>query len=1247
MALMKDDLWRLVCGEENVPTDNGQLARYTTRKHKALAVIVLSIDPSLLYIVGEADDPILVWEKLQNQFEKKSWSNKLYLRRKLHTIRLVDGGSVQDHIKQMMDIFDELARIGDPLNEEYKVIYLLASLPESYNILVTALEASIEVPKMEIVTEKLLHEEMKKSGENQDENSAFYSRNNRNANFKNKGKNEPVCFHCGRPGHIRKNCYSYKNAQKEKVMNVDVENSDSDCGLMISHCLSANLDENWVIDSGATAHMCFSKNKFTDYKVLSSPINVCVGDGRTLEAVGKGNIDLIFIMPSGDKVSKLNNVLHVPKLHQNLLSVSMAAEKGKIAIFNYNSCKFVKNNKCYAMATKIGNLYYLNCKTVENAYSGVSLNHDILWHKRLGHVSKYALNKLVESKILNIKVNFDSNECVPCSNGKNKRSPFKTRTSISASYPLEIIHSDVCTVGENSLSNCKYFLTFIDDYSRFVWVYFLKNKSDVFQNFIEWKAMAENQLGRNVKILRTDSGGEYLSNVFKQFTNINGILHQTTIPKTPEQNGVSERMNRTLVEMTRTMLNESQLPKKFWAEALSTSAYIRNRVPTKSLNGKTPFEILFGKKPDIYNFKIFGCEAYAHIPKDERRKLDSKSLKCVFLGYGNNIKGYRLFDLNRERIIFSRDVIFNEMKFNFESKNNELEKFIKVGNESDNELSNESDNELGNQPIVPSVLPPNNDTVVKSRPKRLIQAPDKYGEWVSVALADSLAPSSVDEALASADSDLWKIALNNEIDSLMKNNVWNLEELPLNKKAIGCKFIFKKKIDGDGKISSFKCRLVAQGFSQKKGVDYEETFCPVVRFETIRALIAFSASNNAILHHMDVCCAFLNGNLSEEIYMRQPEGFVVKGKEHMYCKLNKSIYGLKQAPKCWNESIHNYLLSLKFRVSVCDSCLYINNDDGTKFYIAVYVDDLFLCCQNLDKMNRVKKLLSDRYEMKDLNELKYFLGVEVKYTYDSIWLGQSIYSEIILEKFGMSNCKAVKTPFDCNNSSLSCDSNPFDKKLFKQAIGSLLFLSVRTRPDLCFSVNRAAQSCENPTEYDWMCVKRIFRYIKGSINIGIKFYKNSNLICKGYSDADWAGECKSRKSTSGYIFSFCGGPISWQSRKQSSVSLSTAEAEFISLAGAVQEALWLNNLMIYFNDEHPPIEINVDNQSAISIAKNDQFHKRTKHIDIKFKFVKDSVDKNLIVLKFCGTETMIADFLTKGLTYERLNMLRRLIGVQS
>ena len=590
----------------------------------------------------------------------------------------------------MTEIFESLAVFGDPVSEEDRVVQLLASLPESFNMLVTALEANPEVPNMEAVTERLLHEEQKIKGREETvtrHTKAMMAHNS----FGQKKKF--TCHYCGIPGYFKRNCQKlaselatsnekrYKSgcktkrkvthkANKATCGSKDINNpsSSEDDALEICHALSARSKSNWIVDSGATCHMCNDQKLFTKFECLQKSQEVTLGDGNTLEATGQGTVSLEMTLPDGNtNRCVLHSVLSVPKLSYYLLSVTKVSEHGKVIKFDDTGSQILnKHDKRIAVATELGNLYYLEYKELEKIHLSVveKESKERLWHHRYGHLGEQNLQKLANKMLVG---NFDNDVtkeigfCETCIGGKHHKSHFQSSGSTRSKELLDLVHSDVCgKMNAKSIGGTEYFLTFIDDSTRYVWVYPLKQKSEVFDRFLEWKVMVEKASGHNLKIVRTDNGGELTSNKFEEYLKSEGIRHENTIPKTPEITGVEERLNRTLVETVCSMLIDSKLPHKFWAEALSTATYLRNRSPAKIIEGMTPYEAWTKEKPQAEHFRVFGCDVYSHIPKDERQKLDSKAQKCIFLGYGKKTKGYQLYDPNQNKVIFSCDVKFNE-----------------------------------------------------------------------------------------------------------------------------------------------------------------------------------------------------------------------------------------------------------------------------------------------------------------------------------------------------------------------------------------------------------------------------------------------------------------------------------------------------------------------------------------------------------------------------------------------------------
>ena len=1267
MALVRDGLWGIVSGTETAPAEGDGRPKFLARRDRALATIVLAVEPSLLYLIGDPEDPVAVWGKLQNQFQKKTWANKLALRRRLHSLQLKNGGSVQDHIKAMTELFNELAIVGDAMEEEDRVVYLLASLPDSFNTLVTALEASEDVPKMEVVTERLLHAERKqneKSSPDYSGETAMMTK--RQSQFRGRG---PQCHYCKKYGHIQKNCTKRIKAEEEKAKQGGSESvggkspKGKKVGLVTRHVLGVREPANdWIVDSGATCHICNSKELFKDFQPLAEPQKVALGDGRTLEAIGTGAVEMKLEVPGGEsKIGRLSEVLYVPTLAYNLLSVAKVTEAGKTVTFDETQGEVIDGKgEVVAVMSKAGNLYYLKCKPLKNEQinSASHQSKENLWHRRFGHLGERGLCTLKKDGLVNgldYDVSKEIDFCESCVSGKIHRSSFPKSGRERAKEPLGLVHSDVCgKISSPSLSQAEYFIVFVDDKTHYVWIYVVKHKHEVFGKFVEWKSFVENSSGYKVKKLRTDNGGEYTSTEFESYLKKEGIEHQYTIPKTPEQNGVSERMNRTLVEAVRTMLADSRLPHRFWAEALSTAAYLVNRSPTRTLDGKTPFEAWYGKKPNVNHLRVFGCCAYTHVPKDERKKLDPKAKKCTLLGYGTSRKGYRLYDWKTSSIIHSRDAVFNESSRGYEgAKEKRLVHIENLTEEEPEAPEPERDSDEGgsdDDPRDPEEGTSTDAPVPRRASTRESQRPDYYGGHVYAATELQKEPQTVKEALNCSEKEQWEAAMQKEMDSIYTNDVWDLVELPESRKPVGSKWVFKKKTKADGSIERYKARLVAQGFSQKQGLDYDETFSPVIRFESFRSLVAVAVQKGLKLHQLDITSAFLNGHLEEEVFMKQPLGFVVEGKENLVCKLKQSLYGLKQSPRCWNSTLDAHLKGMGYVQSTNDPCIYTSSE-GESTIIGVYVDDFVIAGESSEKIEQVKASLSEKFDVKDLGELHYFLGVQVIQDDDrgTVWIGQPTFTESVLQKYSMSEAKSVKTPVSVNSKLLyaSDECELVDQVLYQSAVGSLLYLATRSRPDIAFAVNNVARFCSKPTKEHWMAVKRIFRYLRGTTHLGLLYSKRDEPAALiGYSDADWGGDCNDYKSTTGYVFQIGGTAVTWRSKKQSCVALSTAEAEYVALSSAAQEAIWMRELSADLkNPQSQSTLILEDNQSAISIAKNPQFHGRTKHFNIKYHFIREQVSNGKICLRYCPTEDMLADLLTKGIGSEKFERLRRLYGI--
>lgn len=458
--------------------------------------------------------------------------------------------------------------------------------------------------------------------------------------------------------------------------------------------------------------------------------------------------------------------------------------------------------------------------------------------------------------------------------------------------------------------------------------------------------------------------------------------------------------------------------------------------------------------------------------------------------------------------------------------------------------------------------------------------------------------------------------------------------------------MFKTKYDEKGRETRCKARLVAKGFDQRFGTDFDETFAPVVKHTTIRAFLAAAAYKNMKVHHVEIKTAFLHGKLKEEIYMKQPEGF--EEKNGKVCKLQKSLYGLKQAAKSWNEEIAETLVKQDFIQSKTDSCLFTKKNEENPVYIILYVDDMLICSKKDSQISEIEDFLKQKYEITNLGEVKFFLGIEICRTKDgSFLLNQKTKIEELVTKLKLENSKPTYTPMETGYYKLEGEKDQLeDNTKYRQAVGSLLYISTITRPDIAVSTHILSRRCEKPRERDWTAIKRVIRYLNTTKDLNLRISSGELPDLKVYCDADWAQDKQDRKSTSGNIVFIGNSCISWKSRKQNSVTLSSTEAEYVSLAQACQELIWIISLTEDLGLEQKlPIKIMEDNQSAIKISQSEKHNSRVKHIDVKYHYIRELQKQNIVEVDYCPSQQMISDMLTKPLPKPSFEMHRNAVNL--
>lgn len=1195
-SVLETDITSLVTEEEK--------KEWCRNDAKARNVIVQCISDKHLDLIKDCKTAGEMMTVLEGIFQRKSTFAKLHLKRKLLSLKLNDYDKLEDHFLKFDSIIRELDGAGCKLEESDKVCHLLLTLSEKYGSVITAIETLNSDLTMEFVKSRLLDEELKLINKNKQ------STNNREeVVFK---ATQITCFKCRKQGHKAVDCKSNSNYRGRYFRSYNRENerpprtsqkrecaNKANISFVALNCKTNFDDIHFIIDSGATEHLI--KEEFRQYarKItkLEYKVRIQIANGEIMEAEEKAEFEGTC---NGYKITL--DALLISGMKHNLLSVGKLVSKGHKFVFSRDYVKLV--GKTFEIkGKKMNNLYILDidlCKSkidnnilMNTSACNYIANSEIqseIWHKRLGHLNRKSL------MILGLPVSKDN--CSKCIEGKATRLSFKPVIKKTKKIG-ELIYSDICgPIQQMTPEGHKYFQVIIDDFSHFCIVNLLREKREAAKNLIDYTKQINTQFGLKIKKIRVDNGGEFSSNFFQNFCKSKGIILEYTIPYNPQQNGVSERMNRTLLNKVRTKFADTNLPRYLWGEAIRASVYELNRSPTSALKGGIPAKIWYGAN-DLSKLRVFGCQAWMTIiPK--QNKIESRAKAVRMIGYCGG--GYRVWDPQENKIYISRDIIFDETKVNFENEIpvTQVENYIE-------EISDCNINENKEVEDIENEC----ETIPNDRPKRNIQKPLKYEEYElyeAYCLFTETDPVNYKQAAKNKE---WKNAIKEEIEAHEKFGTWFKVDLPIGKKAIDTKWIFKTKQNGIK-----KARLVARGFQEDS---IQNVYAPVAKMSTVRMLLADALIKKMPIKQMDIPTAFLNGELENEIYIKAPEGV---GQPDEVYKLKRALYGLKESPRCWNQRIDKFLQYNGYKRSCHDFCLYIKEDTS----ILIFVDDILL----VGKDELIVKNLIKEFKAKDLGEIKQFLGMSINRTEKEIKITQTEMIENLLEKFGLKDCKGKSTPMEIN---FQVDINEETIIVpYRELIGSLLYISMISRPDILFATSFLSKFLDKPTNTLWKAGKRVLRYLKETKYLGLTFNDERKNEIIAYSDSDWATDKIDRKSVSGSVIFYHGCAVSWFSRKQQAVSLSSAEAEYIAAGETTSELLYIKGLAKDLN-QNKDIDtfLLIDNQSAIHMISNYENSKRAKHIDIKAHFIKDVMQKELMKVKYVRSEENVADMFTKSL----------------
>ena len=857
-----------------------------------------------------------------------------------------------------------------------------------------------------------------------------------------------------------------------------------------------------------------------------------------------------------------------------------------------------------------------------------------LWHLRFGHASTTRLRRLRY-----IKSNHDSTHCVICIRAKQTRKPH-TPVNSKVTRKLERVHSDICGPFPTSKGTSKYILTFLDEYTHWCWVATIEDKSSdtVNREFQKLVTQIQTETDLKIKYLRTDGGGEYQRNLTPTLDKL-GVKHEPTSPHSPQSNGKAERLNRTLKEFGRAMLYQANMPKSFWAEAVTTAAYLNNRLPCEAINHDIPFERWHQRSlsiKDLRELKPFGCIVHIHVPKERQEansKVDTQSTTGCFIGYTGSNTMWRIWDFERNVFVNSHSVIFFETQFPKPTDFDEPP--ADPYDRSTPSPSPESTPEPEDRPIFDEIV------VLPPPALRAFQAYQFQ--------PDNDPPSFVD-AMRRPDAQLWWEAFRDEIKAIIARKAWSLVQLPPGKRALPLRWVCRTKRDATNAFEKYKARLVVKGFAQEAGLDFDEVFALVVRIDSVRTLFAISAANDLPIIQVDCKSAFLHTYSDFELYVQQPEGFVDINHPNAVLLLDKALYGLKQASRLWYLFLSEVILGIGFQALETDTSIYVRGDT----ILIVYVDDILIAGSSLSSCNSVASEIAQKVEIVNKGEIRSFLGLNVvrNYPQHAISISQPGYIDRLLAKYNMTNAKSASTPFERGTklSLATSDDSLCNQKLYQELMGSLNHLAVFSRPDITFAVSKLSKFNGNPTMTHFKTALHVLRYLKSTRNYCI-VYKRSPTVpitdVIGYSDADFASDEDDRKSYTGYVFIINGGPVSWSTHKQHTVALSSMEAEYMALSDAAREAIARKQLFeeLRVPSASRPIPLLTDSQTALEISDNPTRHRQAKHIDVRYHAVRHYIHDGKIQIDYVPSTHQPADIFTKALETTKHKRFCQMIGL--
>jgi len=1123
----------------------------------------------------------------------------------------------------------------------------------------------------------------------------------------------PICWNCHKQGHVRTECTKPSSGKAAAALEA-YPDADSMLGAMVElDHLATSASSTLVafmVDSGASQHIVDRADLLASTRKADKTLSFkTVGAKQTSDIIG----DVTGTLASGRAIT-FRDVVLLPGAGVNLLSEELLRERGWVKVIDDDDNAHLehKDNSSWRMPlTKRGRARWLllrvELSAPPSAASGVlapvqspASSPLLQLHQRLGHIGFSTIKKLIRSGHLpSVPGATDEKPwCDSCEATKATRGPFSD-APLRGAKPLELVHSDVAGPLVACYGGYRYYVVFIDDYTDWTTVALLRSKAEVFHRFVEWVKLAERAFDAKVQVLRTDGGGEYVNKHLSTWTASRGILHHITPPHTPELNGKAERKNRTLKEMAAAMLHGSGLAAVWWGHAIIFAAVLLMKLTTVE-DGRTVWEWVHKRKPSLGKAQAFGSPCWVHVPSADRGKSDltvPKAWKGRMVSWPSERSGWGVYSDTTGKIVFSRNVSFGpKLGAQVRQVDDPVSDVVQLDLEADDygaidsgddggdaDDSASDDEEPGDLPrgrkrLAPEEMRPHgdvNDNVVGAdRPKGIRRLParanrgqrsarfwDQYGTLLqesegllcSVTLIDN-DPKSYGEAMASPQRHEWSKAFDSELQSLIRNETLEEVVLPPGAKVVSTKWVCKTKRDADGNFVKYKARLVGRGFTQRYGIDYDETYAPVGRMTSMRIFFVMAAVKNLVVWQMDAETAFLNPEMDRLLYISFPEGWAKQDPKATGLVVRKGLYGFKQSARLWWLDVVSKLQVLGFTHSDADWGIFVRvESDGSRTIVFVYVDDFLIAAKSQAVVNTVREGLKAAYKMSDIGPVSSVLGIKVDKVDRGFALSQGHYIDTVLERFDMSDCRPEPTPIAVGTKLVAegVKLGPDDARQYQALIGCLMWIALSTRPDISFAVSALSRFNGSPTEMHFKVAKRVLRYLSATRDLVLLLVPSKNGDAPQLdfsSDADWAGNIDDRNSQSGYVGKLHGAVVTWGSLRQQCVSLSSVESEYVALAEAAKDAIWLRTAILAYEQTSPDtvdIVLKGDNQGALALAQNPGWHRRTKHIDIRYHFIRWQVEDGAIKLKYVGTSDQVADIFTKATPTPTLVKHRAALGL--